>query len=130
MFDKTANKMLSPINTAAVSILGFFNILMGIWISLPFDSLCMTNTFPEWIIAAGMLIVGTFILSGSMREIYRTLLIGTQLSFYYWFLAMGGLLFVNWHDPSWIVALMIAAYSLFVAVNIKVNRDNLPFKKQ
>jgi len=130
MFDKAASKMLSPINTAAVSILGFFNILMGIWISLPFDSLYAPDSFPEWIIAAGMLIIGTFIISGSIKEIYRTLIIGTQLSFYYWFLAMGGLLFVNWHDPSWIVALMIASYSLFVAVNIKVNKDNLPFKKQ
>lgn len=130
MFDKAASKMLSPINTMAVSILGFFNLLMGIWISLPFDSLHTPNSFPEWIISAGMLIVGAFIVSGSIGEIYRTLIIGTQLSFYYWFLAMGGLLFVNWHDPSWIVALMIAAYSLFVAVNIKVNRENLPFKKQ
>lgn len=130
MLDKAAGKMLSPINTAAVSILGFFNLLMGVWISLPFDSLQISNGFPEWIVAAGMLIIGSFIVSGSIREIYRTLIIGTQLSFYYWFLAMGGLLFVNWHDPSWIVALMIAAYSLFVAVNIKVNRDNLPFKKQ
>lgn len=130
MFDKTAGKMLRPINTMAVSILGFFNILMGIWISLPFDSLHTPDSFPEWIIASGMLIVGAFIVAGSIGEIYRTLLIGAQLSFYYWFCAMGGLLFVNWHDLSWIVALMIAAYSLFVAVNIKVNRENLPFKKQ
>lgn len=130
MFDRAASKMLSPINTAAVGILGFFNLFMGIWISLPFDSLYAPDSFPEWIIAAGMLVIGIFIVTGSTREIYRTLIIGTQLSFYYWFLAMGGLLFVNWHDPSWIVALMIAAYSLFVSVNIKVNKDNLPFKKQ
>lgn len=130
MFDKMAGKMLSPINTMAVSILGFFNLLMGIWISLPFDALHAPDSFPEWIISAGMLIIGTFILSGSLGEKYRTLVVGAQLSFYYWFLSMGGLLFVNWHDPSWIVALMIACYSLFVAVNIKVNKDNLPFKKQ
>jgi ABC-type phosphate/phosphonate transport system permease subunit len=60
MFDKIARKMLSPINTAAVSILGFFNLFMGIWISLPFDALSTPNTFPEWIISAGMLIVGMF----------------------------------------------------------------------
>lgn len=130
MFDKTASKMLSPINTMAVSILGMFNILMGIWISLPFDSILFINNFPEWIIASIMLIIGYFIVSGSLRQIYRTLLVGTQLSFYFWFLSIGGLLYAQWQNPVWIVALMIAMYSAFVAVNIKVNKDNLPFKKQ
>lgn len=130
MFDKTASKMLSPINTMAVSILGMFNILLGIWISLPFDSILFVNNFPEWIISSMMLIIGYFIVSGSLRQIYRTLLVGTQLSFYFWFLSIGGLLYAQWQNPMWIVALMIAMYSAFVSVNIKVNRDNLPFKKQ
>ena len=131
MLDKTAGRMLHPINTMAVSILGLFNILLGIWISLPFDAMNdVSNTFPEWLISAFMLIIGSFIISGSFKEVYRTLIVGTQMSFYFWFLSVGGLLYSNWHDPAWIVALMIAAYSLFVAVNIKVNKDNLPFKKQ
>lgn len=130
MFDKTASKMLRPINTAGVSILGIFNILLGIWISLPFDSLMFTSSVPEWIVAAIMMIIGYFILSGSVRDMYRTMLIGTHLSFYFWFLSVGILLFVQWQSPMWIVALMISIYSLFVAVNIKVNRENLPFKKQ
>lgn len=131
MFEKTANRMLHPINTMGVSILGLFNVLLGIWICLPFDAMNdVSNSFPEWLISALMLIIGSFILSGSLKETYTTLVIGSQLSFYFWFLSVGGLIYSNWHDPSWIVALMIAAYSLFVAVNIKVNKDNLPFKKQ
>jgi len=130
MFDKTASKMLSPINTMAVSILGAFNLLLGIWISLPFDSLVFINNFPEWIASALMIIIGSFILSGSLRQTYNTLLIGTHFSFYFWFLSIGGLLYAQWQNPAWIVALMISMYSAFVAVNIKVNRDNLPFKKQ
>lgn len=130
MFDKTASKMLSPINTMAVSILGLFNILMGIWISLPFDSLTFTNSVPEWLISAILLIIGSFIVSGSLREVYKTLLTGTQLSFYFWFFSVAGLLYAQWESPIWIVALMISMYSLFVSVNIKVNRENLPFKKQ
>jgi hypothetical protein len=129
MLEKTAKKMLSPINTAGVSILGFFNILLGIWISLPFDSLGYINNVPEWLVAAIMLIIGSFILSGSIGDKYRTLLVGTQLSFYWWFLSMGGLIYMSWQNVLWIFALMIAVYSLFVSVNIKVNRDNLPFKK-
>lgn len=130
MFDKTASKMLSPINTMAVSILGIFNVLLGIWISLPFDSLLFVNNFPEWIIASMMLIIGYFIVSGSLRQTYRDLWLGTQMSFYFWFLSIGGLLYAQWQNPIWIVALMISMYSAFVAVNIKVNRENLPFKKQ
>lgn len=130
MFDKTASKMLSPINTMAVSILGFFNILLGLWISLPFDSLIFSQGFPEWTIASVMMIIGYFIASGSIGQRYRALLIGTQLSFYFWFLSIGGLLYLQWQSPIWIVALMISMYSAFVAINIKVNRENLPFKKQ
>ncbi len=130
MWDKTASKMLSPINTMAVSILGIFNILLGIWIMLPFESLLFVHNFPEWIVSSIMLIIGYFITSGSIGQRYRTLAIGTQLSFYFWFLSIGGLLYAQWQNPIWIVALMIAMYSAFVSVNIKVNRDNLPFKKQ
>lgn len=130
MFDKTASKMLSPINTYAVGILGVFNILMGLWICLPFDSLSFMHSFPEWIVASIMMIIGYFITSGSVMEAYRTLIMGTQMSFYFWFLSVGGLLYAQWQNPAWIVALMIAMYSLFVAVNIKVNKENLPFKKR
>src|SRR5688500_8631194 len=122
--------MLRPINTAGVSILGAFNAMLGIWISLPFDSLTFVSSVPEWIVSAIMLIIGFFILSGSIGDTYRTMLIGTHLSFYFWFFSVGILLFVQWQNPMWIVALMISVYSLFVAVNIKVNRENLPFKKQ
>lgn len=130
MFDKTASKMLSPINTYAVGILGVFNILMGFWICLPFDSLSFMHSFPEWIVASIMMIIGYFITSGSVMENYSTLIMGTQMSFYFWFLSVGGLLYAQWQNPAWIVALMIAMYSLFVAVNIKVNKENLPFKKR
>lgn len=130
MFDKTASKMLSPINTYAVGILGVFNILMGLWICLPFESLAFMHSFPEWIVASIMMIIGYFITSGSIMEAYRTLVMGTQMSFYFWFLSVGGLLYAQWQNPAWIVALMIAMYSLFVAVNIKVNKENLPFKKR
>ncbi len=129
MWEKAASKMLSPINTMAVSILGFFNILVGIWISLPFDSLLFVSNFPEWIIASIMMVVGYFITAGSLGQKYRTLVLGTQMSFYLWSLTMVALLFVQWQNPMWIVSLMISLYSAFVALNIKVNRDNLPFKK-
>jgi hypothetical protein len=114
----------------AVSILGAFNVLLGIWISLPFDSLLFLHNFPEWTVASAMLVIGYFIMSGSLRQTYTTLLVGTQLSFYFWFLSIGGLLYAQWQNPVWIVALMISMYSAFVAINIKVNKGNLPFKKQ
>jgi hypothetical protein len=129
MLDKFAQRLLSPINTAGIGILGIFNILMGIWISLPFDALSFIFLGPEWIVASVLLVVGSFILSGTMKENRKILLIGAQSSFYSWFLSVGGLIYLSWQSPIWIVALMIAAYSMFVAVNIKVNKDNLPFKK-
>lgn len=118
--------MLSPINTAAVSILGLFNVLMGVWISLPFDS--VGGSLPETYYGLALIAIGLSVLIGSVKERYIVLAIGTRLSYYIWFLTMLGSLWNNWHDPYWIVSLMIACYGLFVATNIKVNRNNLPFK--
>lgn len=126
MFEKIAARMLSPLNTAGVSILGMFNALMGLWVTLPFDS--MDGNFPEIYYGLLLLSAGIAITVGSIKEIYNILAIGTRLSYYLWFLTMLGSLYVNWHDPFWIVSLMIALYGLFVATNIKVNRNNLPFK--
>lgn len=118
--------MLSPINTAAVSILGIFNMLLGVWISLPFDA--FSTGYPEFFYGLALFIVGLSIVYGSAKEIYKILAIGTRFSYYLWFLTMLASLYIDWHDPYWIVSLMIACYGLFVATNIKVNRNNLPFK--
>lgn len=126
MLEKMASRMLSPINTAAVSILGLFNVLMGIWIALPFDS--MDGSLPEIYYGIALAGIGISILVGSIKERYVILAIGTRLSYYIWFLTMLASLWDNWHNPLWIVSLMIACYGLFVATNIKVNRNNLPFK--
>jgi len=126
MLEKMAGRMLSPINTAGISILGLFNLLMGIWIILPFDSI--SGSLPE--IYYGIILIGAgiSILIGSVKEHYMTLAVGTRLSYYLWFLTMLMSIFDNWHNSYWIVCLMIACYGLFVAANIKVNRNNLPFK--
>lgn len=125
MLEKMASRMLSPINTAGVSILGLFNMLMGFWILLPFDSIGWGLEVYYGISLFG---IGCAILYGSIKEIYNVLAVGTRLSYYIWFLTMLTSLWTNWHDPFWIVSLMIACYGLFVATNIKVNRNNLPFK--
>lgn len=131
MLDKVAKRMLSPINTAGISILGFFNLLMGLWIALPFNSLGISpGSMPEVVVGFLMLVIGTFIVAGSVKENYIALSIGSRSSFYYWFLATVSSLLLAWWNPAWIFSLMIMAYSMFVAANIKVNRKNLPFKKR
>jgi hypothetical protein len=126
MFEKAASRMLSPINTAAVSILGLFNMLLGVWILLPFDA--FNASVPEFFYGLALFVIGLSIVYGSAKEIYKILAIGTRLSYYLWFLTMLASLYVDWHDPYWIISLMIACYGLFVATNIKVNKNNLPFK--
>lgn len=131
MLDKMARRMLSPINTAGISILGFFNMLMGFWLTLPFNSIGVSpGDLPEGMVGVIMLVIGLFIVSGSVKGNYRLLSIGATSSYYFWFVATVACLLISWANPAWIVALMIGAYSLFVATNIKVNRRNLPFKKR
>lgn len=128
MLDKMAKRMLGPINTAGISILGAFNMLLGLWIMLPFDSLGLGAMFPEWSIGLTLIIVGVLITVGSVIEKYVLLAIGASTSFYYWFFATVGAVLVSWQNTAWIFSLMIACYSAFVAANVKVNRKNLPFK--
>lgn len=129
MLDRMARRMLGPINTAAISILGLFNVLLGTWILLPFDSLGLGALFPEWLIGVMLIIVGMLITVGSSLEKRKLLVIGASSSFYYWFVATVGAVLVSWQNTAWIFSVMIACYSAFVAINLKVNRKNLPFKK-
>lgn len=123
MWDKLARRLLQPINTSVISILGFFNCLLGLWVMLPFDSLgeYKMTIFPEGILGFLTLSVGVTILIGSIKENFNLLATGSVMAFIYWFTMTITLVISNWKSPAWIVGLMIAFYSGFVYANVSVN---------
>jgi len=132
ILDKIAERLLQPINTSVISILGMFSVLLGIWLILPFDSLSNeligTKHYYEWIVGAAMAVPGTTIVVGALMDKMHALTIGTGFGFYVWFGLMVLTLILNWQSGWWIVALMIAIYCGFVHLNLRVNRNNLPNK--
>lgn len=131
MFDKIASKLLQPINTSVISILGMFSVLLGLWLALPFDSLShelIGTSYYEWVVGIFMMIPGGLIVVGALKEKMEVLTIGTGIGFYVWLGLMVFTLIVQWQSGWWIVALMIAVYSGFVHLNLRVNKNNLPNK--
>lgn len=132
ILDKIAERLLQPINTSVISILGMFSVFLGVWLTLPFDSLSSElvggKSYYEWIIGIFMIIPGMTIVLGALKDKMRVLTLGTGAGFYVWFGLMVLTLILNWQSGWWIVALMIAIYCGFVHLNLRVNRNNLPNK--
>lgn len=129
MLDKLAKRLLQPVNTSVVSIMGFFNTLLGLWLVLPIKSL---NKYEgptlEITIGSILLIIGGTILWGAIRERIPMLIVGSMSGFIFWTMASGLALTTNWRATDWIFTSMIAIYHGFVGLNMIVNNRNLPNK--
>lgn len=129
MLDKLAKRLLQPVNTSVISIMGVFNSLLGIWLLMPFKSL---NKYPanlELSIGSVLLVIGGCILFGALRERLAALCTGAIAGFLFWIMGTG-IALTNWKSTDWIFTLMIAVYHGFVGLNILVNNRNLPNKKE
>lgn len=128
MLDKLAKRLLQPVNTSVISIMGAFNALLGAWLLIPFESLNKYSVSLELSIGAILLTIGSFILYGALKEKLAALCTGALVGFLFWIMG-AGLALTNWKATDWIFALMIAVYHGFVGLNILVNSRNLPNKK-
>lgn len=128
MLDKLAKRLLQPVNTSVISIMGAFNTLLGVWLIMPFTSLNEYSERLELLIGGILLVIGAFILFGALRERLATLCTGALAGFLFWIMGTG-LALTNWKSTGWIFTLMIAVYHGFVGLNLLVNSRNLPNKK-
>ncbi len=125
MLDKLARRLLQPINTSVISILGVFNVLFGTWMLLPFSVLGIPAFMPEWAIGTITLGVGASIVLGSAKESYPLLATGCAMGSIAWIVGTVLSISIDWHTPAWIFSLMIALYCAFVYINISVNSKHL-----
>lgn len=129
MFDSLAKRMLQPVNTAVISIMGVFNLLLGFWLILPFKSLGKYDQSIEFSIGVLLFMIGSIIIYGALRERISTLGTGAIAGFIFWIIATGLAVVTRFTATDWIFTLMIAVYHGFVGLNILVNNRNLPNKK-
>jgi hypothetical protein len=129
MFDALAKRMLQPVNTAVISIMGVFNLLLGFWLILPFKSLGKYDQSIEFSIGVVLFVIGSLIVYGALRERISTLGAGAIAGFVFWIVATGLAAVTHFTATDWIFTLMIAVYHGFVGVNMLVNNRNLPNKK-
>lgn len=129
MLDKLAGRLLQPLNTSVISIMGVFNLLLGFWLLMPWDSL---NKYKaeglEFMIGTLLCAIGICILLGAIREKITVLGGGAIAGFLFWIMTTG-LATTHIKNVDWIFTLMIAVYHGFVGLNILVNNRNLPNKK-
>lgn len=124
--------MLKPVNTAAISILGFATIIWGAWIANPFWTVfdraqlySWMNIMPEWVWGTIAIIVGIFMIYGVAKRSFSRLLFGAGLGFYHW-LIIGIMYFGgDWQNTGGVISMMLATYCAFIWLNLKVNRDSL-----
>lgn len=124
---KIADKLLKPINTSVVSILGFSNFLMGLWLALPLDSLGTTYSggiFQEWVYGGLLMLIGALVVIGSLKSKHKSLQWGTGLGFIFWFTWWGFLISHTPQHIDWIWTFTFALYYGFVWLNTKVNKHN------
>lgn len=137
MARKLAKALLKPINTTGIIILGIYTAVWGLWIANPLWDVFaraplynqMAVLAPEW--AWGLLAVAAGIVTvyGAVRPSYRTLTWGALASLWHWS-AIGIFYFIaDWMNTGGLTCVMIAAYAMFVYLNIRINRV-LPEKER
>lgn len=135
--DEMARGLRKPINTAAISIMGVYTFVWGLWLALPWQTFVrspiydlMSNLAPELVWGIAAMCIGAVILYGVWNSTYKALLRGALAGFYYWFVVSGFYLIGSWESVGWINAFMVAVYCAFVAINLRVNKSSLHDNKE
>lgn len=121
---KLVNRLLAPVNTTVISILGIGQMLIGFWLTLPFNSwgqVTMTP-IPEPIIGTVLLVIGILITVFSLFTNLKALQWSTTAGYLFWLTTMVIMLAVNLAGTGWIFSLIFAVYCFMISLNIRVNR--------
>lgn len=123
--------MFRPLNTAAISILGVFSVLWGIWVGNPFWSVfrqaeifeVMAAVLPEWAWGSIAFVVGSIMIYGVKEQKYHALKNGALAGFYFWLFASISFFAGDWKNTGGLTLAMIALYCGYVALNLSTNKE-------
>jgi chromate transport protein ChrA len=131
--DEMARNLRRPINISAISIMGAYTSLWGVWLLLPWDSLKMNMSYNtinnvEPLIGGVAIVIGLLMFYGAWKTSYKALRRGAAAGHYFWFVMTLISLTTCWQCASWITSLMVTIYCVFIAANLKVNKNLLDNK--
>jgi hypothetical protein len=125
---KIAEKLLAPINTSLISILGLFHTWTGLWLALPWRSFGKIYTdilfMPEWAIGLILFSIGVTMLYGALKVNLTALLYSTTAGYLFWLPVSTVLVYANPSGISWIASFIFAVYCFMVNLNIRVNKKH------
>ena len=135
--DEIARNMRRPINTAAISILGTYTFLWGLWLTMPWSTFnrgpiydLMSILAPELIWGISAMVIGGIIMYGVSKNAYAYLRRGALIGFYYWFIIAAFYALGSWQSTGWINSAMVAIYCAFVSLNLRINKNSLHDNKE
>lgn len=135
--DEVARGLRKPINTAAISIMGIYTFLWGLWLALPWPTFntgpvynVMSTLGPEIVWGVAAMCIGAVIIWGVTSQTYKALLRGALAGFYYWLVISVFYMLGSWSADGWINAFMVSVYCAFVAINLRVNKSSLHDNKE
>jgi len=131
--EKLAARLLMPINTSAILLLGVYTIVWGFWVGNPFwDVFTYSDLYrqmavmaPEWVWGMVGMLTGGVTCWGVLRPSYYSLLTGAAVVGLFWLMITFLYFFGAWQSTGGPTALLLTIYGFFIYLNIKVNKSRL-----
>lgn len=128
-FINIAVALMQPMNKAGAGIMGFFMILWGLWILLPFwDALSAANLFrfilellPEPAVGGIAVGIGLMFLAALKLKNYCLLWVSAGVASWYWGLFTIFCFISDWMNVSDMTYFALFLYSAFVYENVRLN---------
>lgn len=130
MAEKLARALLRPINTSGVIILGYYTLLWGIWLVMPWWSVfstaplfaIMAVLMPEWAWGTFAIAIGLGLIVATFKQHFISMTWVTLLTGWLWAAVSVFYFVADWQSTGGITSLMLAVYCAFVYLNIRVNK--------
>jgi hypothetical protein len=120
-----------PVNNAISLITGLYTLLWGLWVINPYWEVfsraplfnALNSVAPEYVWGFIALVTGTFMVWGVLKHSAKSLGRGTFIGFVHWTVIAGGYFAGDWQNTGGITALLIAIYSGYIYLNLRVNQS-------
>lgn len=113
-------------------------MLWGAWVANPWWGVfgespvfqVMQSLMSEWTWGLVALAFGVILIVGIAQRSYCKLIIGSVLTGWFWSILSIYYFVGDWKSPAGLTAMMFACQSLFMYLNLKINKNRLGLDKQ
>lgn len=125
-----AKRLMQPINTSLIALLGAYTMLWGLWLASPFWTVfdaaplySKMEHFPEWAWGAFAMYAGIEIIRGVILNRNGPLKRGAFIGYFHWFIVTLMYFFGDWRSTGGITSLVICMYCFIIFLNYRKNSD-------